>query len=457
MSEGRHDVILSPTHKIGDVALKLEICPQDMIGSFPRKSIVLYCEWPGFNFGAQSVTSKAFHSKTPKLTADVVVQHPTVPSLSISRTVRLIEPLNARSLWQGVEVRLAETWAAFQSDGWLGSCEHVLVIVTVTGDFNIFVQAGLEPTTDDLLWKMWDDPRFADFHIAAKGREIRCHRSVLAAASPVFEAMVDSEMQEGCQAFVSIDEAPDDLLAMLEFIYTERLPRDLDCLSFLRLLRLADCYQLSKLFQICKSLILPSVTSDNIAEVVHGLASMDCVPECKVMFDLLLYHIQRDIHLVATIAKDMVQARAERKSSEAEPRCPQKSYMSSPEAASVGVQCGSKDDPGSLLDEAQQHWLNAGTPTPAVCLDSAIPHGPCSSLFHSTMASAVFSRESLLRFQGSTSDIPELGFCLGDRESHGPHRKTRRGTHGRNDHDQDWRAVQSWEPAPSCCTYDSWR
>lgn len=442
---GKEDVVLSPVHKIGDIALQLQVKPQDIVGpaTAKRDSIILHCEWPWFKAATESVSVRNFHARQVKLTADVTVQHPTLPRSSISKTMKFAEPLSSHTCSQGLQVGLADSLDALRRSDWLGCCEHLLVVVNVRGDFNILERAGLCPVLDNVLWKMWSDARFADFHIAAKGQELRCHRAVLAAASPVFEAMVDSEMQEGSQAFASIDEMPEDITAMLQFVYTEQIPQDLDCLSILRILRIADCYQLPKLVQVCTSLVLPMVTKDNIAEVLHCLVLLEFIPECKVMSELLFHSIQRDFQLVATIAKLLVKARQEVASNSLDSPCPHNQSNSSMKTMSVGVQCEHVDGPGNS--------------PPTIFCNSGTAEGSHRA---ADIGAAVLSRESLLRLRGDGTLGDALGYRLDDvsttdtRAARGPHRRTRRGTHGRNDHN-DW--VHRPEPAPSYATHDSWR
>ena len=61
------------------------------------------------------------------------------------------------------------------------------------------------------------DREFTDFFIAVRGRqEVKCHRSVLSAASPLFQSMMSHEMQEASQRFANVDEPADAIIALLE-------------------------------------------------------------------------------------------------------------------------------------------------------------------------------------------------------------------------------------------------
>ncbi len=55
--------------------------------------------------------------------------------------------------------------------------------------------------------------------------------------------MLASDLQEGMQTFVNIDEEEEIVSALLWFMYTRAIPWHFDCLNLVRLLKLADCYQ----------------------------------------------------------------------------------------------------------------------------------------------------------------------------------------------------------------------
>ena len=54
---------------------------------------------------------------------------------------------------------------------------------------------------------------------------MRVHRFVVTAASPVFKAMLGSQMAESLTASVSIDAEPADVLTLLQFMYLGVLVR----------------------------------------------------------------------------------------------------------------------------------------------------------------------------------------------------------------------------------------
>ena len=48
----------------------------------------------------------------------------------------------------------------------------------------------------DELGEMWEQGRYADVTLAVQGKELQCHKAILAGHSAVFNAMFQSNMKE---------------------------------------------------------------------------------------------------------------------------------------------------------------------------------------------------------------------------------------------------------------------
>ena len=66
---------------------------------------------------------------------------------------------------------------------------------------------------------LWETPLFPDVEVLATGHKFDLHRGLLAAASPVFRAMLEVHMHEGTSRTITIDAPLNAVRAMLEHIY----------------------------------------------------------------------------------------------------------------------------------------------------------------------------------------------------------------------------------------------
>eukprot|EP00063_Salmo_salar_P065676 XP_014040511.1 PREDICTED: speckle-type POZ protein-like A [Salmo salar] len=77
----------------------------------------------------------------------------------------------------------------------------------------------------DDLGNLWQCSRFTDCSLYVGGQEFKAHKSILAARSPVFNAMFEHEMEESKKNRVDIsDVEPDVFKEMMGFIYTGKAP-----------------------------------------------------------------------------------------------------------------------------------------------------------------------------------------------------------------------------------------
>jgi len=151
--------------------------------------------------------------------------------------------------------------------------DPIKVRLKISGDFSSGQprhNSFLSPSP--ALQNMWDDMEFSDFKVVARGGEkIPCHRSILAAATPVFKGMMSGDMEEGRQGFVIVDEPVEALRAMLRYMYLGQLACDVEHTLLLDLLRLSDYYQVDDLARLCVSRLLPLIDKDNVVEIMQVL------------------------------------------------------------------------------------------------------------------------------------------------------------------------------------------
>lgn len=107
----------------------------------------------------------------------------------------------------------------------------------------------------------------SDICFIINDQEIRAHKSILLARSPVFAAMLNCEMKENVTSRVDIqDISPDIFQALLRFIYTDRV--DLTKTDAKGLLIAANKYLIPLLKFRCQESLSKSLTVENCSEML---------------------------------------------------------------------------------------------------------------------------------------------------------------------------------------------
>jgi hypothetical protein len=154
---------------------------------------------------------------------------------------------------------------------------------------------------------MWQDMEFSDFAIVARGgKEIRCHKSVLAAASPVLKGLLSNDMEEGRQGFANIDEDEAPLRTLLQFMYIGSLPICADHNLLLSAMRLSDIYHVPSLAAACASRLLPQVNEENVLQVLCDLKQLQDVNRvCKDLFKAVQHMVKYDERLLDLVCSNV--------------------------------------------------------------------------------------------------------------------------------------------------------
>ncbi|XP_062706599.1 speckle-type POZ protein-like [Aedes albopictus] len=113
--------------------------------------------------------------------------------------------------------------------------------------------------------RMLTDEKYTDVTVVVGERQIRAHKVMLAAHSPVFEAMFRADMQESSQNVIKIDDFDFEVVReMLIYIYSYSSP-NIENLAG-SLLRAADKYDLGRLKALCEQTLSAKVTVDTAVE-----------------------------------------------------------------------------------------------------------------------------------------------------------------------------------------------
>jgi len=147
-------------------------------------------------------------------------------------------------------------------------------------------QAVAKPSTKICPEKMSNDftallesGQFSDVTIKCEGHSISCHKVILGARSPVFNAMFIHNMTENQSRTIDIEDLDIETVKdMLKYMYAARI-ENLNTRSP-RLLEAADKYALSELKEVCEDTLCSSLSVDSCLECLV-LADLHNAEELK--------------------------------------------------------------------------------------------------------------------------------------------------------------------------------
>lgn len=116
--------------------------------------------------------------------------------------------------------------------------------------------------------RLWKDRRFTDVEVLCGETRFELHRAVLAAASPVFERMLRSDMAESkSQQIVISDVDASAIEHALEYIYTGHVAEKTGC----QVIVLGHKYDIPGLVEFAAPVALGNLTTANVCEEVRVL------------------------------------------------------------------------------------------------------------------------------------------------------------------------------------------
>lgn len=129
---------------------------------------------------------------------------------------------------------------------------------------------------------LWTDPIESDFTIeSSDGEKFKVHKFILSTHSEVFKAMFKDETTESKNSFVKlIDVNSEELKYLLEFIYTGTI-KDMDSVDFVKLLTLADLYNLKALWRLSQNALALQLSVSN-ALYILAFSHMYDAEELKI-------------------------------------------------------------------------------------------------------------------------------------------------------------------------------
>ena len=115
---------------------------------------------------------------------------------------------------------------------------------------------------ESLYSKMMDP----NFKLVLQGVEVPCHKQVLAAASPVFEAMVQNQDLEAIESKANIELTEEIGRAFVKYIYTGKLEEDILKEEALAFFELGNKYDVQELKDLAEAELLVQLNKNNMVK-----------------------------------------------------------------------------------------------------------------------------------------------------------------------------------------------
>ena len=121
---------------------------------------------------------------------------------------------------------------------------------------------------EELCENLFEKMQGSDFTIVFNGVNVPCHKHVLAAASPVFEAMVENQHLEAIESKAKIELTEEVGRAFVKFIYTGDLEEGILKEHTVAFLELGDKYDVKVLKDLAEAEMLKQLDKKNMVKYV---------------------------------------------------------------------------------------------------------------------------------------------------------------------------------------------
>ncbi|XP_051573819.1 kelch-like protein 38 isoform X2 [Myxocyprinus asiaticus] len=114
-----------------------------------------------------------------------------------------------------------------------------------------------------------------DVVLCSEGKEIPCHRNVLASSSPYFYAMFCSSFLESQKTKIDLQDVPcDTLMSIVEYVYTGSISITMELV--LPLMQVSSMLQYGRLFETCSSFLQAQLSPDNCLSMIRLSEILHC-------------------------------------------------------------------------------------------------------------------------------------------------------------------------------------
>ncbi|XP_064643279.1 uncharacterized protein LOC135497364 [Lineus longissimus] len=138
--------------------------------------------------------------------------------------------------------------------------------------YGMLHDVGSQPSMTNLsedYHSLVNSERFSDVQFEVEGQTFYAHRNVLVSRSDYFRAMFCDGLRESAsQNTIRMpDISPEAFLAMLEFIYSNKIWSKLDSFTLVELMRVADMFSLDGLKQVVRGTLASDITTENVVQI----------------------------------------------------------------------------------------------------------------------------------------------------------------------------------------------
>lgn len=156
--------------------------------------------------------------------------------------------------------------------------------------------------SQQMAQRLWLDRRFTDIEVHCGETHFQLHRAVLSAASPVFAAMLESDMTESrTQKIVISDFDARSLEQCLEYIYTGNVAEGTGC----EVVVLGHKYDIPGLVEFAAPVALSNLTAENVCSEVRILRAYAEDSALRPVFEAMQSKIHESLDLFHAVLLGM--------------------------------------------------------------------------------------------------------------------------------------------------------
>eukprot|EP00092_Neocalanus_flemingeri_P026294 GFUD01028507.1.p1 GENE.GFUD01028507.1~~GFUD01028507.1.p1 ORF type:complete len:232 (-),score=56.53 GFUD01028507.1:157-852(-) len=121
------------------------------------------------------------------------------------------------------------------------------------------------PDTSSVNLKMFEEKAFTDFLVTCNGKSFACHKAFLTARSPVFKAMMESDMKEAKEGAMELENCDETVAeSFVKFFYTGQVDEEVLKENTVKFLELGDKYDLPCLKAIAEQIMIANLDIVNM-------------------------------------------------------------------------------------------------------------------------------------------------------------------------------------------------